>query len=220
MSELSTVSADQQLHYRRIDEAGIRSAIGTPIEKVKQKIEGAIGPLERRYIAHCPFIAMSTSDGSGQADCSPRGDQPGFVRVLNDRTLAIPDRWGNKLADSMRNLMSNPGIGLLFLIPGLNETLRINGTAYVTDDLNLRLGSREGEKTPDLMIVVDIEEVYLHCGKALIRSKLWTDREGELADAVCLGRHVEALQLVAKGSGDDLEQVAADIDAVYKNELY
>ena len=110
---------------------------------------------------------------SGQCDVSPRGDAPGFVLALDDHTLVIPDRPGNRRIDSLRNLVTHGGIGLLFMVPGVEETLRINGQAYIVRDANLLARLEAHGKVPDLAIVVDIEEAFLQCPKALKRSRLW-----------------------------------------------
>jgi uncharacterized protein len=127
----------------------------------------------RAFIARAPFVLMATSDRQGRMDISPKGDPPGFVRVLDDRTLAIPDRPGNQRFDSLRNLIDFPRIGLIFLIPGKSETLRISGSAKIVTDQALRDGMAVAGKVPALAIVVEVEEAFFHCGKAFVRSRLW-----------------------------------------------
>ncbi|HET6708256.1 MSMEG_1061 family FMN-dependent PPOX-type flavoprotein, partial [Amycolatopsis sp.] len=124
---------------------------------------------------------LATADAAGRADCSPRGDYPGFVKVIDEHTLALPDRPGNKIADSFRNIAENDGVGLLFFVPGMRETLRVNGSAYVTDDPDVLARMRTEAKAPVLAIVVDVAEVYFHCGRALIRSRLWDPASRALA---------------------------------------
>lgn len=197
--------------YDAIDIARIREHIGYPIPKVVNKITADIGELERRFIAHSPFMTLATHDASGRTDCSPRGDRPGFVRVLDARTLAIPNRLGNNLADSLQNICECPDVGMLFLVPGLRETLRINGQAKVVDAPALLDSMVSDGKRPTVATVVKTEEVYLHCGKALIRSDLWNSENHSLAAAVTLNRHVEALQAVANGALDtDISSIAAE----------
>ncbi len=127
----------------------------------------------RTIIAASPFVLLGTASAAGRCDVTPRGDGPGFVLVLDDRTLVIPDRPGNKRIDSMRNIIENPRAGLLFLVPGMDETLRVNGRAFVTDDPELlgRLAVRG--KAPLAGIVVEVEEVFFHCARAFRRAKLW-----------------------------------------------
>jgi PPOX class probable FMN-dependent enzyme len=134
-----------------------------------------LSKLERHsisFIDRSPFLIISTSDGR-QADASPRGDSAGFVKVLDDSTLLIPERPGNRLADSMTNIIQNSGIGLIFLIPGMNETLRVNGDAYITNESTYLDKLKHKDIPPKLAIIVDVNQVYIHCAKALIRSKLW-----------------------------------------------
>lgn len=127
----------------------------------------------RRFIAAAPFVVVATFDGKGGADASPRGDPPGFVAVLDDTHLLLPDRPGNNRLDSLENILSNPTVGLLFLIPGVRETLRVNGAAAITTDAALLSPHAVNGKTPKSGIIITVREVFLHCAKALIRSSLW-----------------------------------------------
>jgi len=129
----------------------------------------------RSFIALSPFLVLATQGADGFGDATPRGDQPGFVGVLDDNTLVIPDRPGNNRIDSLANLVERPGIGLLFLIPGVDETLRVNGTAVIDDDETLRAGHMADGKLPATVMVVTVHEAYLQCGKALMRSNLWAN---------------------------------------------
>lgn len=149
---------------------------------IKAKVQHRIDRNVHRFIAHSPFLAMATSDATGLPDCSPRGDYPGFVKVLDERTLAIPDRPGNKLADSFRNLAENDGIGLMFVVPGTREVLRVNGRAYATDEPDVLARMRTEGKDAELAIVVEVAEVFFHCGRALLRSRLWDPESQALAE--------------------------------------
>jgi uncharacterized protein len=206
--------------FTGIDEAKLRELLGHPISKVANKIRNRIGELEQRFIAHSPFLVISTSDGAGHLDASPRGDSPGFVKVLDDRTLAIPDRLGNKLADSFSNLLQQPGIGLLFFVPGVRETLRINGDAVIVDDATLLDRMSANNKRPAVATVVTVSAVYLHCGKSLIRSGLWDPAMQRYGQALTLGRHVEALQAVADGDPTTNTQEIETASAADQRELY
>lgn len=155
---------------------------------------------------------MATADAAGRADCSPRGDYPGFVKVLDAHTLALPDRPGNKLADSFRNLAENDGIGLAFLIPGLPEILRVNGRAYPTDEPDVLARMRTEAREPELALVVDVAEAYFHCGRALLRSRLWDPASQALADEIPSPGEVTAAQF-------GLDTAPADIDAALE-EVY
>lgn len=128
----------------------------------------------RKLIEAAPFVAVATSGPEG-LDCSPKGDAPGFVRILDDKTLAIPDRPGNNRIDSFRNIMRDPRIALLFLIPGIGETLRVNGRASISIDPDLMQSFAVGGKPPRSILIVHIESIYFHCSKAIVRSKLWEE---------------------------------------------
>ncbi|WP_290062610.1 MSMEG_1061 family FMN-dependent PPOX-type flavoprotein [Amycolatopsis solani] len=166
---------------RRVTMAEVRSRLGEPEAMIEAKIGDRIDRHARRFIAHSPFLTLATADAAGRADCSPRGDYPGFVKVLDERTLAMPDRTGNKIADSFRNIAENDGVGLLFFVPGTRETLRVNGSAYVTDEPDVLARMRTEAKEPMLAIVIEVEQVYFHCGRALIRSRLWNPASQALA---------------------------------------
>lgn len=125
------------------------------------------------FLARSPFVLIGSSDDKGNADVTPKGDKPGFVAVLDDTTIAIPDRPGNNRLDTLENVVVNPAVGLLFLIPGVNETLRINGDARITADPALRERLAAEGKLPVTVMVVSIKAVYMHCAKAFMRSELW-----------------------------------------------
>ncbi|HYI16777.1 MAG TPA: pyridoxamine 5'-phosphate oxidase family protein [Thermomicrobiales bacterium] len=127
----------------------------------------------RTIINASPFVLLSTANADGQCDVTPRGDGPGFVHILDERTLVVPDRPGNRRIDSMRNIIDNPHAGLLFLVPGMDETLRVNGRALLTNDRDLLGQMAVKGKTPQLGIIVEVEEVFFHCARAFRRAKLW-----------------------------------------------
>jgi PPOX class probable FMN-dependent enzyme len=133
-----------------------------------------IAPAYRKMIEAAPFVAVATAGPEG-LDCSPKGDAPGFVRVLDDRTLALPDRPGNNRIDGFRNLLQDPRIALLFLIPGVGETLRVNGRASITVDPELMSSFAVNGKLPRCVLLVHVETVFFHCSKAIVRSKLWDE---------------------------------------------
>jgi PPOX class probable FMN-dependent enzyme len=128
----------------------------------------------RKLIEAAPFVALATGGPDG-LDCSPKGDAPGFVHVLDDKTLAIPDRPGNTRLDGFRNIVSDPRIGMLFLIPGIGETLRVNGRASISVDPELMQSFAVNGKLPRCVLIVHVETVYFHCSKAIVRSKLWNE---------------------------------------------
>lgn len=154
-------------------EAQFRSVMGSPSALVTKKEISTIDAHARAFIAKSPFIFVGTSGADGRMDLSPKGDPPGFVQVLDETTLAIPDRLGNRRADTFTNLLANDRIGLIFLIPGKQETLRIGGRAIIVRDLALRESMAVGERLPDFAIVVAVDQMFFHCAKCVIRSKLW-----------------------------------------------
>ena len=147
--------------------------LGYPSVHVRAKTAVALDGHCRAFIAKCPFMLIASSDAAGNMDVSPKGDPAGFVRVLDETTLAIPDRPGNRRADTFSNLLQRPNVGLLFLIPGRPDTLRVNGTAMIVKDQWLRDQMAIGGKAPDLAAVVKVIEVFFHCPKCVVRSKLW-----------------------------------------------
>ncbi len=154
-------------------EAELRMLLGEPRELVIKKQLPALDRHCRAFIALSPFLLIGTANASGQCDVSPRGDAPGFVLALDDHTLVVPDRPGNRRIDSLRNIVTHGGVGLLFMIPGVEETLRINGRARIVREAAILERVAAQGKTPELAIAVDIEEAFLQCPKALKRSRLW-----------------------------------------------
>ena len=151
----------------------LRSHFGTISTMAAHKVMPRLDRYSRAFIALSPFLVLATTDGDGGVDASPRGDAPGFVAMPDDTTLVIPDRPGNRRVDSFSNVISQPGIGLIFFVPGINETLRVNGTGHVVTDAELLSPLEAQGKIPVTGLRVTITEVFFHCGKALIRSKLW-----------------------------------------------
>jgi PPOX class probable FMN-dependent enzyme len=154
-------------------EDGLRSLLGEPSELVQAKVTDRLNDLTRQFVERSPFLCLATSAADGTCDVSPRGDPPGFVRILDERTLVLPDRPGNRLADSHRNVLQNPQVALLFVVPGVTDTLRVNGRATIVTDPELLAACAVEEKTPKLGLVIDIDEVFTHCSKAFLRAQLW-----------------------------------------------
>lgn len=154
-------------------EAQLRELLGEPAALTYRKVQDRITPLTRTLIERSPFVCLATANAQGDCDVSPRGDPAGFVRILDEQTLLLPERPGNRLADSLRNIVSNPRVGLLFVIPGVTDTFRVNGRATLTTDVALLSASSVEGKTPKLGIIVDVEQAYTHCSKAFIRSDFW-----------------------------------------------
>jgi PPOX class probable FMN-dependent enzyme len=165
-------------------EQELRTLMGVPGARSVLKERRALDEHTRAFIARSPFLLMATADAQGRCDVSPKGDAPGFVQILGDRRLVIPDRPGNKRFDGMFNLLANPHVGLIFLVPGRQETLRVNGTAWITRDRQLLDRCVAQGKVPLVAIGVEIEQCFLHCPKAFIRSRLWQQHAWPAADAL------------------------------------
>ena len=176
---MSTVSSEERL----------REIIGGPSALVAAKVADRLNDLTRQFVERSPFVCVATSRPDGGLDISPRGDPAGFVRILDDRRLLIPERPGNRLADTLTNLLADPRIGLLFLIPGVGETFRVNGRAAIVDDPVLLAESAVEGRVPKLGVLVTVEEAFTHCPKALIRSDLWNPE-----------RHVDREDLPSSGA--------------------
>ena len=146
---------------------------GQPHVSILEKHTSYLTPLIEDFIANSPFFAIATCDAQGNCDVSPKGDAAGVVKVLDARTLAIPDRPGNRRVDGHRNIIENPHIGLLFIIPNVDETLRVNGRCFITRDPELLESMSYQGKVPKLAMIVEIDEVYMHCARAFLRSGLW-----------------------------------------------
>ncbi|HWU05128.1 MAG TPA: MSMEG_1061 family FMN-dependent PPOX-type flavoprotein [Streptomyces sp.] len=157
----------------------LREILGEPWPIVIDKVHDELTEGDLDLLARAPFCAVSTSDADGNCDTSPRGGAPGFTRVLDSRTLALPDLPGNRRGDSFHNILSNPHVGLLYLIPGVMTVLRINGRARILTDAPFFDGMAVKGRRPDLALVVEIDEIYLHCSASLKRSGVWAPRTWE-----------------------------------------
>ena len=155
------------------DEAQLRAVLGMPTDLVRAKVRDRLDHLTRQFVERSPFLLLATSAEDGSCDVSPRGDPPGFVRILDERTLLLPERPGNRLADSLRNVLSNDRVGLLFVIPGVGDTLRVNGRATLVTDEELLAPSAVEGKVPRVGFLIEVDEVFTHCSKAFLRSALW-----------------------------------------------
>jgi PPOX class probable FMN-dependent enzyme len=162
----------------------LRSVLGHPSERAVGKERPRLDEHCRAFIAHSPFLLLATSGGSGRCDVSPKGDAPGFVKVLDESHLAIPDRPGNNRLDGMRNILDNPHVGLIFLIPGREDTLRVNGRACIVEDDAILDAMAVQGKRPPFAIGVEVEEVFMHCPRAFMRAGLWKPERWPDAAAV------------------------------------
>jgi PPOX class probable FMN-dependent enzyme len=179
------------------DESELRDVIGHPTEVVLAKQTDRLNDLTRQFIERSPFVCVATAHPDGGLDVSPRGDPAGFVRILDERTILIPDRPGNRIADTLTNLLADPRIALLFVIPGVGDTFRVAGRAVVVEDEELLAPSAVEGKVPKLGILVSIEEAYTQCSKAFIRSDLWNPEH-----------HIERSELPS--SGELLREIQRD----------
>ncbi|WP_400162851.1 pyridoxamine 5'-phosphate oxidase family protein [Brevibacillus sp. TJ4] len=196
----------------------LKEMFGEPSEVVQKKAIDHLDEHCRRYLSQAPFLILATSDANGRCDASPRGDAPGFVHVIDDRHLVIPERPGNRRMDSIRNILSNPHVGLIFLIPSLQETLRINGRACIIRDAHLLEKMEVNGKVPTIGIGVQVEECFVHCAKAFIRSGLWQPdkwmTKEELPDMPkMLAEHI-------KMPGVGAKEIAEGLQESYKKNLY
>jgi PPOX class probable FMN-dependent enzyme len=175
-------------------EPELRKIIGPPKDGATAKIADHLNELTRPFIERSPFVCVATGRPDGGLDVSPRGDPAGFVRILDDRTLLLPERPGNRIADTLTNLLEDPRIALLFLIPGVGDTFRVNGRARIVDDAELLEPSAVEGRVPRLGILISIEEAYTQCSKALIRSDLWNpDHHIDRSDLPSSGKILRSL---------------------------
>ncbi len=196
-------------------ETELRQCYDEPSAIVQQKIQSRLDKHARAFIALSPFVALA-SHGPKGSDCSPRGDAPGFVAVLDDSTLLLPDRRGNNLLDTLSNVVAEPDVGLLFLVPGLNETLRVNGTAEIVTDPAILAPLAAQGKLPSSALRISVREVYFQCGKAMIRSDLWNpEKRVPRSGFPGLGR-VIAEQI----GGIDPDTAQANLEDSYRTRLY
>jgi PPOX class probable FMN-dependent enzyme len=185
---------------------------GRAVTKVFHRLEET----SRRFIALSPFVLIATQ-GPGGADVSPKGDLPGFIQVLDDVTVAIPDRPGNNRLDGYANVLANPAVGLIFLIPGINETFRINGTGEIRDDADLMARFEVSGKLPKTCLVVTVQEAFMHCAKALMRSRLWDPEARVPRDTLPTAAQIMRAQTGDTTIADETTEAAAER---YKQVLY
>jgi PPOX class probable FMN-dependent enzyme len=161
--------------------AELEAVVGLPIPRIAQKQRPTLDPIDVAWIARSPFVVLATSDAEGRCDASPKGDPPGIAHVLDERTLVIPERPGNRRVDGYRNVLANPHVGLIFLIPGRDDTLRVNGRARLIRDAPYFERLTVKGHRPVMALEIDVEEVFFHCAKAFLRSGLWKPETWGLA---------------------------------------
>ena len=195
---------------------GLNALYARPIERIAKKQLDHVNEAGRAFIAASPFLVLATGNQQG-LDCSPKGDQPGFVEVADDgRTLLIPDRRGNNRIDGLKNLIEDPRIGLIFFVPGVNETYRVNGRARISRDADLKRRFAVNGKEPTTVMVVTVEETFQHCAKALVRSDLWkASNRGRPQGVPTMGEFV-----AARNPGTDSTAIDVTYSQQIPNELY
>lgn len=195
----------------------LREPRGEPGRYAAQKVISVLDDTCVRFIAASPFVVIGTSSRSGEMDVSPKGDPAGFVKVLDEKTLAIPDRLGNNRYDSFRNIIENPQVAVIFVVPTIRHTLRVSGTAQIVRDLDLRTSLAMNGKIPDHVLIVTAERVMFHCAKCMVRSHLW-DPDGwpDTAGVPTLGE-----ALIAHGKlAERLADVEQMLDENTRDQLY
>jgi PPOX class probable FMN-dependent enzyme len=196
----------------------LRELMGAASQGAIDKQLTYIDPHSQNFIEHSPFLCIATTDDAGRVDVSPKGDPPGFVKVLNEKTLLIPERPGNRRLDGFENVLRNPQIGLIFLVPGRDETLRVNGKAMLVTDPALLETMTWRNKVPLMATAVEVEEVFSHCGKAFIRSKMWKPEEwGDVSDIATFGK---ILLDQTKAADTTAEQLDCYLEDAYQKTLY
>lgn len=204
-------------------ESALREVLGQPMELAVRKALPALDRHCRAFIERSPFICLGTSDAEGRSDVSPRGDQPGFVLVLDEHTLFLPERPGNARCDSLVNVLANPRVGLLFFVPGFEDMLRVNGRAEVIHDAALMARCAVNGREPRVGLRVTVEEAYLHCAKAIKRSRLWDPAaQRDRAELPSLGRMI--LEQTAAADAPPSEDTCREVDTLiednYRTTLY
>lgn len=196
----------------------LRELMGIASQVAIDKELTYIDPHARTFIEHSPLVCIATADDQGRVDVSPKGDPVGFVRVLNEHTLLIPERPGNRRLDGFENILRNSQIGLLFLVPGRDETLRVNGKAMLITDPALMETMTYRDKAPVMATAVEVEEVFFHCGKACIRSNLWKPAEwGDISDIASFGK---ILLDQTKATDTTVEALDCYLEDAYRTKLY
>lgn len=198
-------------------EEQLREILGYPSQVAANKAVTSLDEHCRAFIASSPFLLIASADANGNMDISPKGDPAGFVQVLDDKTLAIPDRPGNRRGDTFRNILQNPKVGLLFLVPGKRETFRVNGNAMIVRDLWLRERLVMNGKTPDFAIVVNVAEAFMHCAKCVIRSGIWEQEQWPEIDGL---PSLARIMIDHANLTESADAVQAQIDEGYRTRLY
>lgn len=203
------------------DEQGLRSIFGHAEGLAVQKARPTLDKYSRQFIGMSPFLVLSTANAAGKADVSPRGDPPGFVHIVDDRTILIPDRPGNNRLDTMVNILENPNVACLFFIPGFEDTLRMSGKAVITNDAALLKHCVVDGKQPKAGVLITVDEVFLHCAKALKRSKLWAgDYRQDRSQMPSIARIIMSQTCDTAVDEKAAAEADANVEEAYRTELY
>ncbi len=203
------------------DEEDLRSLFPQTHALAVKKCQNHLDKHAMDFVARSPFLCMGTQSPDGLADVSPRGDPSGFVKVLDDKTLMIPDRPGNNRLDSQTNILANPAVGLLFMVPGFDDTLRVNGNARITCDPDLLALMAMKDRMPTAAIVVTVEEVFMHCAKAFRRSKLWDpDQLQDRSEMPSLPKIILDQTFGTPDDPEEMRKIDADLEDEYKRTMY
>ncbi|MBA9005552.1 pyridoxamine 5'-phosphate oxidase family protein [Thermomonospora cellulosilytica] len=197
-------------------EAELRALLGPPMPRAVTKERTRLHEMDRRWLAASPFCLIATADADGNCDVSPKGDPPGFAHVIDDTTIAVPERPGNRRADGFRNVLANPHVGLIFLVPGRGETLRVNGRARLLRDAPFFDEMTVKGHRPALALLVEIEQIFFHCAKAFLRSSLWdpaTWDPGALPSTAQITKSVQKVE-------ETLEELERYYGPEYADRLY
>ncbi|MFL6054847.1 MAG: pyridoxamine 5'-phosphate oxidase family protein [Actinoallomurus sp.] len=197
-------------------EEELRDLLGAPLPRAVAKERVRLHQRDREWLAASPFCLIATADATGACDVSPKGDPPGFTHVIDDVTIAIPDRPGNRRADGFRNILANPHVGLIYLVPGRGETLRINGRARLVRDAPFFDEMIVKGHRPNLAIVVQIEQIFFHCAKAFLRSSIW---KPETWNPDALPSHARIVKSVQQ-TEETLEELEHHYGPEYAKRLY
>jgi uncharacterized protein len=196
----------------------LRAIVGEPVPRVIQKELPALDERAQAFIRSAPFLVMATSAPDGATDASPKGGPPGFVRVVDEKRLLVPEFPGNRRFDGLQNLVERPHVGLLFVCPGITETLRVNGTARLTRDPDLLAACEVDGRRPWFVVHVDVEQAFSHCSKAFLRSGLWQPDSWPDATGVRTPSRTIAERALEEGRSE--VEVRRDVDHSYEPELY
>lgn len=203
------------------DEEDLRSMFPATHPLAVKKCQNHLDKHAIDFVARSPFLCIGTQTPDGLADVSPRGDPCGFVKVLDDKTLLIPDRPGNNRLDTQSNILANPAVGLLFMIPGFDDTMRVNGTAKISRDPDLLALLAVNDRMPTVAIVVTVKEVFIHCAKAFRRAKLWDP--GQRQERSEMPSLLKIILDQTTGAPDDPEEmikIDAGLEVSYQNSMY